>query len=654
MKNNDNKKKINFVFAKQTLNKNEFLSELENTKNENTVKLVPYISRLLYFFFNENSFWWIIFFILKIITTSTSTFIHIKGIEQLIKILKNLSRELQNKNKNKIWDSAYFFWQNIFENSELRNIVFVFLFVSLSKKVLEWVRNFKVKPNIRLTVLKKMWFIIFKKPYSFFISNSSGKILERLEELPDNFYELVFTMLEQFITFMFTLLSVFIHIYDGFSDNKTMLSFLFFTIFIWIIIHISIGYYNTRYLSFFLLKLSGMYSKIVGAISDSLRNIFVIKIFNKEEDEWKNVVDKLLQKERRYLLFANNITLKVKIWFSINYYSFLFILFIPIIILAQPDNISALFYGIHEMYDAIWDFVYDFFETIDEIYKMIEIVNFFTNGKDLMKLYNSQFEQETQEKILYDKTLLSKTSSPQIEFDNVSLSVDGKKILRNIKFKINSGEKIGIVGTSGSGKTTISNIILGLVKPTNGKVYVNNVNFLNINKLNWSEQITVVPQIPFLFERSFKDNMLFAVDSEQEVQSHIHSMIQKTNCEFIYRKSNRLNFNIGRGGEKISGGQRQRLSILRALFRLNSKLLILDEATSAMDGITEATLNKTINEYSKDKTLIIIAHKLHTMRNMDKILVLKDGEVVEFDSFENLTKKKGEFYQLLKSNEKDE
>lgn len=640
----NNKKNVKrFVFSNISLNKTWLDREILKSSKQYKEGSVVYLLRLLNFFFQDNSLQWIIFFLLKIIITVLGTLMHVSFIYDFCGTISSI----QDKCGSSDWWMIY---KVMWRDKKFLYAFSLFVILSILKKILEYVRNFIIKNNVRIAVLKKMLYVVFRKPYSFFVHNSLGKILERLDEIPDNTYEFVFCILERVLEVIVAVGAI-IFLEPSFRQSKILL----FSIFVWMIIHAYIGLYKYETLSYFMYKTSQSYSKTMGTLSDSLRNIFITKIFNKEDDEWNKKILPELEIERRYNSLSYNNILSKKCWYSLNFYVFFFLIFIPLVIRNiknKSDYIRVLVMGMFEIYSHLWEFIQDFFESLDELYKLLEIINFFSPNKyDFIEGYSKLLHKQIKEETVKHVLNLNETA-PEIKFENINLSINNKIILNNINFHIKAGEKIGIVGSSGSGKTTIMNIILGLIKPTTGNILINNHNIKNINKIEWLKSLTLVPQIPFLFERSFKENMLFGVNNgiEKDNFSHFsHKMIKQTKCNFIYQQPKKLDFNIGRGGEKISGGQRQRLSILRALLRTDAKLLLLDEATSAMDNVTENIVIKTINEYSKNKTMIIIVHKLSTIMKMDRILVMKKGEIVEFDSFDNLLKKKGEFFNLWNS-----
>lgn len=238
---------------------------------------------------------------------------------------------------------------------------------------------------------------------------------------------------------------------------------------------------------------------------------------------------------------------------------------------------------------------------------------------------------------------INELSFKNISFQHINTSF---KALENINFTVNKGKTIAFVGPSGSGKSTLVKILVGLYKPQDGEILYNTISNKKIDFDDLRSQIGFVTQDTQLFSGTIKENLLFV--NPQATENDIKQALEKASCNSILNKANNgLDSVIGEGGLKLSGGEKQRLSIARALLR-NPKLLIFDEATSALDSITEEAITNTIKEISKnsDQITILIAHRLSTIMHANEIYVLEQGKIVETGSHQKLIDEKGLYYAM--------
>ena len=219
---------------------------------------------------------------------------------------------------------------------------------------------------------------------------------------------------------------------------------------------------------------------------------------------------------------------------------------------------------------------------------------------------------------------------------------DDRLVLKGLNMKINPGETIAFVGESGSGKTTIINMAIGFYRPTVGEMYIDGKKASELDMRSYRQHIAIVPQNTILFSGTIRDNITYGRTNVSEAE--VMAAVEAANLRHVIAKlPDGLDTNIGEHGDKLSGGQRQRISIARAIIR-KPDVIIFDEATSALDTVSEAEIQNAINNLTKDKTTFIVAHRLSTIRNADKIAVMRDGKCVEFGTYDELMKKKGEFY----------
>ena len=234
-----------------------------------------------------------------------------------------------------------------------------------------------------------------------------------------------------------------------------------------------------------------------------------------------------------------------------------------------------------------------------------------------------------------------------IEMKNVSFRYGKRrKVLEDINVTIKRGQKVAFVGESGSGKTTLAKLLLHFDKPETGEITINGVNIDDIQLECLREKIAYIPQETFLFSGTIYENLTLGMDSAT-LDDVIEAAKIAQAHDFINELPLRYETMLDENGANLSGGQRQRLSIARAMLK-KPDILILDEATSNLDAITERALDKTISEYAKDKTVIFIAHRLSTIKNCDMIYVMQKGKIIESGTHKELTELGGQYAELVK------
>ena len=245
-----------------------------------------------------------------------------------------------------------------------------------------------------------------------------------------------------------------------------------------------------------------------------------------------------------------------------------------------------------------------------------------------------------------DRTIVLSEIQGNMSFKDVSFAYEeDKEVLHNISFNVKAGEVVALVGSSGSGKSTIASLAASFLTPDEGQVIIDNQDLAKVDLTSFRQFLGVVLQDDFLFEGSIRDNILFPKPdaTEEELEEAVKAAYVN---EFTDRFDEGLNTLIGERGVKLSGGQRQRIAIARAILA-NPKILILDEATSNLDTESEALIQKSLATLTEGRTTFVIAHRLSTIRKADQILVIENGRIAERGTHDELIAKEGRYYNLF-------
>jgi ATP-binding cassette subfamily B protein len=265
----------------------------------------------------------------------------------------------------------------------------------------------------------------------------------------------------------------------------------------------------------------------------------------------------------------------------------------------------------------------------------------FADAQEMALILNSEYE------IVDAPESVARDVKGEVVFDNVTYVYKNNhsKILENFSLTIPVGQKIAIVGSSGAGKTTFVRLLMRLFDVTSGRILIDGIDISKISQENLREHISFVPQDPVLFHRTLLENIRYgrrdANDDEVKEAAHL------AHCDdFINNLPLGYDTYVGERGVKLSGGERQRVAIARAILK-NSPILILDEATSALDSHSEGLIQDALHKLMEGKTTIVIAHRLSTIRQMDRIIVLDKGKVIEEGTHEELINNTGGLYKKL-------
>ena len=427
-------------------------------------------------------------------------------------------------------------------------------------------------------------------------------------------------------------------------------------------------------------------------VLETLENIKVIKSFSteiKEKNKYENNLKILFQTEKKIILTCS--FFEILIIFILNFLIFLSVNYLIYLSSGHSfgiDKFTSFFLYCKIIYNGFFNIV-KFNRIFLRASLLSERLFYILDYVPKIKTYESNINKNT-----YSRNIKKKITG-NIELRNINFEYDiiNKKetlILKNMNLKINSGMSIGIVGLSGSGKTTLINLIQRLYDVNNKKdsikisnevnindeeketlldynknniideedkigIFYDGINIKNYDIKYFHKQIGFVQQEPSLFNGTIKENIIYGLDNENDIdiekkyEEEIINALKISQADFVFDKKLfplGLDSNVGERGNKLSGGQKQRISIARALIK-KPKILILDEATSALDSESEFKFKKEIEKLKGKMTIIIISHRLITIKDCDQIIVINKGEIVEKGRHDDLYKNKGIYYTLM-------
>jgi ATP-binding cassette subfamily B protein len=376
-------------------------------------------------------------------------------------------------------------------------------------------------------------------------------------------------------------------------------------------------------------------TNLAGSTTESLRNIEIVKslgLTNQEVERLNNNTYKILNLELRKVKSIRSLSFVqgTLVNFLQQIITFTLLLLIFKNIVTPGQYLSLMFYG---------------FFIFGPMQEIGNIIISYREAQASLNNFDRVMKKEVEPKPLTPKKI---GAIEELEFEKVSFQHQTAhyKALSSISFNVKNGETIAFVGPSGSGKSTLVKLLVGLYRPQEGSILYNNINGKEFDFDELRNQIGFVTQDTQLFAGTIKENLLFVNPSATE--EDLQLALKKSSCTaLLERAENGINTVIGEGGLKLSGGEKQRIAIARALLR-KPHLLIFDEATSALDSITEEEITTTIKEISKEKEQItvLIAHRLSTIMHADRIYVLERGQIVETGSHLNLIEEKGLYYAM--------
>lgn len=532
--------------------------------------------------------------------------------------LINLVSSFIGENKNQIKDIAL-------------KLVFIIATIELIKAIINNSLDYLeaiIAPKVISVVVKDIFKSTHKLSPNFFINNMSGEISSKIISVWNSSLQLFFSI---FYGALKNIIGIAITIYFFFSIHNSLGYFALTSQIIYVYVMIKCNKYN----SISSTEYHRSKSKLSGFITDSVSNAILVKSFSaysKEEKEFINEVaicEKTNTKSKlvtaKIFTFHNLMTffVSIMIWiFAIN--------------LWIEDNLTT----------TQFIFATGLISTLltELRYVTYMLDNLFTNIgalKNGLELLSQEIDVKDAENA---KNL--EITNGEIKLESINYKYNEKKIniFTDLNLSVSSKEKVGIVGRSGSGKSTLIKLILRYFDTSSGDIIIDGQKIKDITQESLHKNIGLIPQEASLFNRSIMENIRYGrVDAtDEEVMEAAKKAFAH---EFIMETPHGYESVVGEKGIKLSGGERQRIAIARAILK-NSPILILDEATSSLDSESEVYIQKSMTELMKDKTVIVIAHRLSTLKNMDRLVIMNKGEIKEEGTHNSLLRKKGIYHKL--------
>ena len=492
------------------------------------------------------------------------------------------------------------------------------LFALTSISASSWISN-KVILDLRVNMFSKL----IRLPKSYFDKHTTGETLSKLTFDVEQISAAASTIWLEFIKSSFTVI-----ILTGYLFYKSFLLSLILLILL-PLVYLAVKLSTSR-IRKGSIKVQESMGKMTHLLDENISGNDLIKIYNAEDSEknkFFNIINTIRQQRFKVDLAGGLNTSIVNALIGLSLACVVY--FSSTFLVMSAGDFLAYFTAMGMLVKPA--------KTLININKPLQQA--IVAGKSVFDLID-----ETPEDNSSNQPMNAVTGD--IRYEKVSFSYDNEKSsLNQINLTISNGETIALVGSTGSGKTTLVNLLTRFYSPTSGKITINNENINEFDLVSYRSNFSYVDQNVRLFNDSISGNIAFGQKDKMSLERITNAAKISNSNEFIEKLDNKYDSEIGEDGVTLSGGQRQRLSIARAIAK-DSPILILDEATSALDSETEKLVQSAINKMQKGRTTIIIAHRLSTIKNADRIIVLKDGEIIEQGTHSELIEASGEYLKL--------
>lgn len=518
----------------------------------------------------------------------------------------------------------------------IKIILFGQLFLFLGAAIIEIIRNWitlYIGSHVNIKIISDFLLKLMKLPIRFFDTKMMGDFTQRINdhERIENF------LTSKSLLTLFSLINLIIFIIVlAIYDLKILLTFSILTVIS--IFWVFLFQRKRKILDYIRFQSKALNQDSVYELINGMQEIKLNSFEKYKRNEWEDIQIKLFKISTKILSLDQYQTIGYNF---INHFKNILVTYFA----AKEVILGNITLG------AMLSIMYIIGQMNSPLNQLIDFIRSLQDAQISLDRLSEIHLQKEEEYIADNDKIkpLSTTNKEGINLVNLSFNYDGnnhKKILKNLNLYIPKGKTTAIVGASGSGKTTLIKLLLKFYSPTDGNIYINNIGLANISAKEWRKKIGTVMQEGYIFSDTIERNIATSEEciDEEKLKYAINTANLK---DFIDELPNGLKTKIGASGNGISGGQKQRVLIARAVYK-NPDFIFFDEATSALDTENERIIMDNINTFIKNRTAVIIAHRLSTVKKADQIVVLKSGQIVEVGTHTELVYKKGYYFDLVK------
>jgi len=507
----------------------------------------------------------------------------------------------------------------------------VYVFITFSTGIVlrlyDWIM-LRMFPEIKREITSEMFDYLAKHSYGYFANNFAGSLVNKINDISKGAITVIYFLIDQFLT---RFLSLIIGAFAMYLVHPSFAAILITWSVLFITASISLSKKSREYSECF----SHSRSVVVGNMVDSITNILNVKLFAREEYEnhyLQNSLNDFVKNDRRLQWYL----LKVKGFYALSITILTGCMMWVLLYERSKGNITIGDAALILTLTTV--LIRDLFLIANQLVVFSEelgtckqALSLITTPHELMSLPKSPALHVTRGEIVFD----------DVHFEYRK----GQNLFVNKSITLRAGEKVGLVGLSGSGKSTFVNLILRIFDVNSGQILIDGQNIKNVTQESLRSQIAMIPQDPLLFHRTLMDNIRYGRVSATDEE--VLESSKRAHChQFIMALKDGYNSLVGERGIRLSGGQRQRIAIARAILK-NGPILIFDEATSSLDSETEQYIQESLRTLMKNKTAIVIAHRLSTLFHMDRLLVFSNGKIIEDGTHAQLIQLNGHYKNLL-------